>query len=376
MTLFGDTQPYNEDQLWYTVHDVMMEARETGSLFGVTLGDVVGDDLDILEQIVKLKSTMDTPWHYVYGNHDMDFDVPDRTLAAESWKRILGPRYYSYTVGKVHYVILDDVNYRGQGNGYETGIDEDQWEWFERDLELTPKDHALVVMQHIPVFDLPGLDRYVELTAPFASKVSFSAHWHSQRIQEIGEDHMHIVVGTVGGSWWQGELDEVGIPHSLMRDGTPRGYLLMDVDGNDFELTYKATRRPADYQMNLHAPNRIVKGESATLFANVFFGHEADQVEVSIGGSAFEVMEHIVAQDPYYLAIKQLEADEVLPATGRRLPNPIDCVHLWKYELPSSLEEGIYVAVVRWTDRFGRTFTARRVFEVYEAEQEVDGTNG
>lgn len=371
VTLFGDTQPYNEAQLWYTVHDVMMEAREAGSIFGVTLGDVVGDDLDILEQIVKLKRTMDAPWHYVYGNHDMDFDVPDRTLAAETWKRILGPRYYSYTIGKVHYVILDNIDYLGQGNGYRTGMDDDQWEWFERELSMVSHDHALVVMQHIPVFDLPGLERYIELTAPFAQKISFSAHWHSQRIQEIGDDHLHYVVGTISGSWWQGELDEFGIPHALMRDGTPRGYLLMDVDGTDLVLTYKVTRRPEDFQMTLHAPNRIARGEEATLYANVFLGHADDTVEVSLGGREFQPMEHSVERDPYYLALKSLEEEGVLPATGRRLPNPIDCVHLWRIEIPEDMEEGIYVAVVRWTDRHGRTFVARRVFEIYEPVEDT-----
>jgi len=51
----------------------------------------------------------------IMGNHDNDpYKVGD--FAAEApFKQIIGPTYYSINIGKVHYVILDDVQYINAG---------------------------------------------------------------------------------------------------------------------------------------------------------------------------------------------------------------------------------------------------------------------
>src|SRR5690625_6966209 len=79
-------------------------------------------------------------------------------------------------------------------------------------------------------------------------------------------------MGTVNGSWWAGYPDAYGIPHSLMRDGTPIGYGLLDINGKDWKLTYKVSRRLADFQMHIHAENEVPvdRLRNTEVYANVF----------------------------------------------------------------------------------------------------------
>ena len=62
---------------------------------------------------------LNAPVYNVIGNHDDAFEkanlvMKSNDLKADTvYKRHYGPTYYSYNRGKVHYVVLDDVEYRG-----------------------------------------------------------------------------------------------------------------------------------------------------------------------------------------------------------------------------------------------------------------------
>ena len=59
------------------------------------------------------------------------------------------------------------------------------------------------------------------------------------------------MLGTVSGSWWSGPFDPRGIPTTDQRDGTPNGYHVLEVDGVDMTVRYKAAGFPDDYQMRI-----------------------------------------------------------------------------------------------------------------------------
>ena len=57
----------------------------------------------------------------VIGNHDNDGATPpgDDTdfLSAQPWRKTVSPTFYSFNLGRVHYVVLDDIYYRNEDTG-------------------------------------------------------------------------------------------------------------------------------------------------------------------------------------------------------------------------------------------------------------------
>ncbi|MFW5697468.1 MAG: calcineurin-like phosphoesterase C-terminal domain-containing protein [Fimbriimonadaceae bacterium] len=373
--LFGDTQPYNKQEVWFTAHDAVTEVIGTDARFGVSLGDVVGDDLRLLMPLVRMKGQIGVPWHYIHGNHDMDFDADSDAMSDDSWTRLMGAPYYSFDEGKATFYVLENVDMNPEG-GYGSALNERQIEWLLNDLKNTPKNRLIVLTMHIPMTDLRNEERtaLMEALSEFDNSVSFAAHWHVMQHFFFGEDlgytkpggHQHLVTGTVCGSWWDGELDELGIPHTMMRDGGPRGYLYLSVDGTDYNLRYKPTRRPADYQMNIWFPSEIQQDaiDETEVVVNAFFGSEKCKVEMSLDGENWIEMERRDAIDPYYARLKALEAEGPLPATGNPLPGARETPHIWFGGLPTDVDRGTHTIRVRFTDMLGNVHHDQRIVEV------------
>lgn len=53
------------------------------------------------------------------------------TRPTPSTKAALGPTYYSFNLGRIHYIVLDDMVYKGS-NAYDTRIDDRQMEWLRQ----------------------------------------------------------------------------------------------------------------------------------------------------------------------------------------------------------------------------------------------------
>lgn len=122
---------------------------------------------------------------------------------------------------------------------------------------------------------------------------SISGHVHRQLNIFVGEEdgwngseaHHHLINATVCGSWWSGQIDEIGIPHSVMKDGAPNGYSEITFNGNQYSVAFKAARKPASYQMNIYAPNEVTTSslDTTKVLVNVFAGSEKSTVEMKIG---------------------------------------------------------------------------------------------
>ncbi|MCA9142701.1 MAG: metallophosphoesterase, partial [Planctomycetales bacterium] len=61
--LFGDPQPRNQQEVDYIAHDVVEELIGTDASFGVTLGDIVFDDLDVFVPLNKTVALIGIPWY-------------------------------------------------------------------------------------------------------------------------------------------------------------------------------------------------------------------------------------------------------------------------------------------------------------------------
>jgi hypothetical protein len=318
--LFGDPQPRNLKEVDFVAHDVVQELIGTDASFGVTLGDIAFDDLDVFEPQARVIAALGIPWYNVIGNHDLNYDAKNDRESDESFERVFGPAYYSFDHGPVHFLVLDDVEWLVDDNGsgrYQGGLGRRQMDFIRRDLALIPPDQLVVLLMHIPltgVRDRLDLFRLIE-QRPFCMSVSAHTHHHEHRYitHDDGwrgpQPHHHVVNVTVSGSWWSGARDERGIPHTTMADGAPNGYSIITFDGQKYRLRFKAAGRPADYQIQLHAPNAVKKSDESTvqITANVFNGSQNTKVQLCIDqGRAIE-MDQVSDIDPFY---EQIERDE------------------------------------------------------------------
>jgi len=406
LLLFGDTQPRDVKEVEYIAHDVIEEvvaAGAHGAALGVTLGDIVFNDLSVIEPLKKVVGLVGIPWYNVLGNHDMNFDADDDKYSDETFERHYGPSYYSFDHGPVHFVVLDDVIWLPDGaepaknaakakakpkqkqkqkGRYVGGLGEKQLEFLRNDLSATPKDQLVVLMMHIPLNTIQPQDREAvyRLLEERPRSLSLAAHTHTQTHRFLGEadgfrgaePHHLLVHATVCGSWWSGAPDETGIPHATMADGAPNGYSVITFDPGRYDIQFHAARRGPDYQMNIHAPEETTAdlAPAVDVVVNVFAGSERSTVEMRLGDSGpWRPMTRTHAEDPYFLDMKTLE-DGPTPPPGRKLPVPKKSPHVWKAKLAAEPPSpGTYFIHVRTTDMFGKTHADQRAIRITETAQ-------
>jgi hypothetical protein len=378
--LFADPQPTDQRDVDYVAHDVVEELIGTDASFGMTLGDIMNSDLSLFGSQNRTIALLGIPWYNVIGNHDLNYDAKNDQHSDETFERVFGPSCYSFDYGTVHFLVVDDVEWyfphEGGEGTYRGGLGERQFEFIRNDLAMIPEEQLVVVLMHIQVNrvwdgDRQKLFRLIE-QRPFCMSISGHAHRHEHLFiaQDDGwrgpEPHHHVVNVTVSGCWWKGGPDERGIPHAQMTDGTPNGYSIINFDGHEYTLDYKAAGRPADYQVAIHAPEVVsaAKAGETDVFVNVFNGSERSRVELQFGEhDAWTAMERSVRVDPGYKALYDAEMS-IKEKFWKELPEPGDSIHLWRAKLPSNPKPGTHLLTVRTTDMHGRTYVGRRIIRV------------
>ncbi|MDR2389108.1 MAG: calcineurin-like phosphoesterase C-terminal domain-containing protein [Tannerellaceae bacterium] len=384
--VFGDTQTYTEEEIAFLRNGIVAEAGKStsGVRFGITLGDLVGDALNLHQPYKETIRQIGLPWYNVMGNHDMNYDVKEDSLADENFELHFGPASYAFNYGRAHFIVLDDILYPHPltGQGYWGGLREDQWRFIENDLRHVPSDRLIVISMHIPLEDVEekgafrdsDRQRFYSLLDAYPQVLFLSAHTHIQVQNSFGKEQglnrdtpIHEYnAGTVCGDWYSGLLDENGIPVSTMRDGTPTGYALLRIDGNRYVIDYKVYGKPQSYQIGVYHPQVVPAGKStsAAIYANFFMGSKQDTVEYRIDNEVWTKMNRVDEPDPAYSrSVQDWDFVEHLPP-GRRPSNPVVCTHLWRGNIPTRLPAGMHRIEIRAKDRFGRLFTAESTCRV------------
>ncbi|MEQ8856251.1 calcineurin-like phosphoesterase family protein [Gimesia sp.] len=384
---FGDPQPRDQKEIDYIAHDVIEDLVGTDASFGVTLGDILFDDLSLFESQARGIALLGIPWYNVIGNHDINYDAPNDKLSDETFERAFGPSYYSFDYGTVHFIVLDDIEWivtdeskknKKKKGKYQGGLGKEQIEFVKNDLQQIPEDQLVVLMMHIPlvgVEDRQDLYRLIE-KRPFCMSISGHTHHHEHRFitKEDGwrgaKPHHHIINVTVSGSWWSGAPDERGIPHTMMADGAPNGYSIITFDGKEYNLDFRAAGRAAKYQMNIIAPEAVTvdKVAETNVMVNVFNGSEKSKVEMQIGESgSWAPMERIVTIDPSFKKLSETE-NGVEAKAYRDLPKAKNSTHLWQAKLPDGLKAGTHLLRIRTVEMDGDEHVAGRVIRITPAK--------
>jgi hypothetical protein len=110
-----------------------------------------------------------TPAWTVPGNHEIFGIEQHRSGVAAShplfgrkmYHHYLGPDYYSFTYGGVHFIGLNTID--NDGPSYYGHIDSLQLAWLERDLARIPATMPVVTFNHIPmVSSMEGFGGYTD----------------------------------------------------------------------------------------------------------------------------------------------------------------------------------------------------------------------
>jgi hypothetical protein len=383
--VFGDTQPYTIGEVDLLARDLIEPLIGNDVAFGMTLGDLVGDDLALFEPLNRAVARIGVPWFNTLGNHDMNFRAADDATSDETWERVFGPATYAFQVGRVHFVVLDDVIYEGWNEAesrrgrYRGGLTATQLDFVRNYLATVPERELIVLAMHIPLagpghLDVPERRELFEILSGHPHTFSLSSHTHMQYHRFFGPEdgydaarpHHHLNQASACGSWWLGAPDEHGVPHATMRDGAPNGYSILHFDGDAYRIEFRAAQRPAGHQMHVVAPDAVpvARAGSTEVLVNVFAGSERTAVEMRLGVTdTWRRLERVERPDPLYAALRRREAGSA-GRRGFKLPPAADSLHLWAGHLPDDPPIGTAVLEVRATDMFGQVHRAHRLIRI------------
>ena len=391
IVVFGDPQPYTEKEIDYFRRGIINEVKNTkkNAVFGISLGDLVGDNLSFHPHYKDAVKEIGLPWYNVMGNHDMNYEAKDDKLSDETFEANFGPNNYAFNYGNVHFLVLDDIIYPDprDSKGYQGGFREDQLQFIENDLKHVDKNKLIVLSFHIQLmaeeesdhFRKADRQRLFDILKPFPNILMMSAHTHKQSQLFYTKKHgwdgfkeLHEYnVGTTSGDWYSGTADAVGVPKSTMRDGTERGYSFIDFKDNEYKISYKVAGEKDDYQIAVYAP-KVVPYQtrtSARVYANFFLGSKKDKVEYRFDQGEWKAMDYTETFDPDYLYnLQNWDKSSELPI-GKRPSNPEMSRHLWSAPFSNKLPLGVHTVEIRATDQYNRVHTTSQTFEVKEGKK-------
>ena len=404
--LFADPQPQTQRELDYIRDDVVAELIDSEAAFGMTLGDILYDDLSMFPRYNALIAQIGIPWYNVPGNHELNFEADSDEHSLETFKKFFGPPYYAFEYADALFVVLDNIDYQGNGKadpgdvrgngGYEARISKRQLRWLEKELEFVDKDRLVFVATHAPLgseVTSSATDNrrgLFQLLSGRPNLYSVAGHTHTNNHLYFGEEDgfdgpgtfHHHVLATVSGSWWSGPFDERGIAISDQRDGTPNGYHILEVDSTDLVVRYKGAGKPADQQMRIRfdvthhqleangmrdfragqlLDGRMSQDElaAASIMVNLFDGGPKSQVSYRVNDGVYRPLERNLRKDPYMLEQFVRHASD-----KKSFVQATVSTHLFEADLDADLPPGVHTVTVRAADEFGRIHHGHAILEI------------
>lgn len=258
--IFADPQPRKRtaglDKVAYQsldcCDDMYRDMREYAaslsgrSIYGMGLGDIVHQDLTLLPGYRKGMATTGVTTYNVIGNHDHGHRFMEDALASKEYEAIMGPANYSFNLGGMHYLVVDNMISADPSTGKycdecATGLTDDIWEWVKNDLSFVSPDTPLMVCAHSPMMRLEsGKDRsgthladLKALIAKYPKAYVWAGHTHTTfNYVDTGAPTVEThTVSRVTGALWTNEF--------LGANGTPRGYVVFDYDNGKVSWKFK-----------------------------------------------------------------------------------------------------------------------------------------
>ncbi len=369
--------------------------------YAITLGDLTWDQYWYIQKYTPAdyKNTMTgycVPIFNSMGNHDNDPYVQGDFAGEAFFKAVLGPSYYSFNLGEVHYIILDDVAWINTGGAYGVVGDRDfrrnipdaQHEWLRNDLALIKdKSKPIVVCTHCQLHSNynekfenkealsgTGTADILDCFAGFEEVHIMTGHSHINATMQISDAIIEHNTAAVCECWWRSGFFS---NRSICKDGSPAGYGVFEVRGGDIEWYYKGigcerSEQFRTYDMNLvksiladyvsvlnnqtDSPRDTAGDDYAAVgsnavYINVFNYDPQWKIEVKEDGRPMSVS-RVYDRDPLHTLCYDIpRVHHGGPLTSSDASNRHSHMFAVKASTPSSTLE------IKVTDRFGNVYT-------------------
>lgn len=219
-------------------------------------------------------ATKQVQFFHTIGNHDHDMCKDGDFNTVVEYVKDIAPTYYSFNIGDVHYIVLDDIlctNVGGAASAkpertYESEVTDEQLKWLVKDLSYVSQTTPVIVTSHAPVYAKETKknvnDYYLNNSATLVSKfkgykVDFvTGHTHVlYNVDKSSEGIYEHNAGAVCASWWWSGYLTPGI--HICTDGAPGGYSVWDITGTDKKWRYKGTGRDENEQFRSYDLNNV-----------------------------------------------------------------------------------------------------------------------
>ena len=357
-------------KLHNTIYPDIVSLKESKSttedeFFAINLGDLVFNNMTKMDDYLNVIAESRVPMFHAIGNHDYDQTTfLESSLGRMHFEEYLTPSYYSFNIGKVHYVIVNDISFarKVHKQKYRLGLEYWHYKWLERDLKFVPKDHTIVICGHAQLFrhfgkkDPDGKKnlsyaRYSKLLSQYARVYSWSGHYHYNFGYDYANSNMEnlknitsiCVARACGG---------LHCNRDLYNDGTPNGYMVMEVDGEKIDWYYKSIGHDRNYQMRIYDPTRT-GGELVKVNIWNWSKDYWSNPEWWENGKKVGEMTHKFEKDIAFLEDHAIKGPHLYsPKSKHDTAKPYNAHGMFHIK-PS---EGVRSGEVRVTDNFGNTY--------------------
>lgn len=286
--------------------------------------------------------------YHVPGNHDNDEYATSDFDAEKPFKSIIGPTYYSFNVGGVHFVMLDNNYYVNNGAGPQIAGDhtikdmltDDQHAWIDKDLAmLTDKNATLVVCMHCPLSiysselkvqaSLDDYDRFIAHFTGFSDVHILSGHTHNSYTLQVKENVLEHNSGAICATWWWTGYN--GYPH-VCTDGTPGGYAVFDFkNGKLLNWDYHGILYDNDKKFRAYDANSVKEWVKSDSFKKLVDSHP-DRAADYDGLPENSVLLNVWGYDDKW-TVKATQNGKTIPVTHWYGKDPY---HTMCYDIPNA----------------------------------------
>ncbi|MCQ2136507.1 MAG: calcineurin-like phosphoesterase family protein [Bacteroidales bacterium] len=346
------------------------------------------------------------PMFCAMGNHDNDGATPYSTdtdfEASTLYRNVMGPTHYSFNLGQVHYVVLDNIVYKNSPGridsyegiagkrDYDVYVTAEQMEWLRADLAaVADKTTPVVVTMHSPVlyykgdeiltkFRIDGVmneDLCRDFTSAFKdfSQVHFvTGHVHknlpchgeddTSRFPDITNIIDHNITSACG-CWWQTHA-RGGL--ALAPDGAPAGFEVFPVDGKDIKWYFVSNDDGEDEQFRVFDMNGVRDYYKANGEMKAFLKHNPKRTDYADIEDNMVYINVWAWEKGWTISVK--ENGQPLEVVQKPTENPQFTV---SYHLPRSSwdDNGI---TDRWSEKFNVAQKTHNFFRVKASAPDTD----
>lgn len=353
MLFFGDIHLANRTndrkQFASFVSDVnSFLSTASGPVYAMTLGDMTWDQYwysnsyEFAQYLADVNGIKGLSIFHTIGNHDHDMNATGDWFTVVKYKKELCPNYYSFNVGNIHYVSIDNILCKNTAasttnpdvRDYSGKVAPEVIDWLKKDLSFVDKSMHIVATAHASIYSQTGgaaLDNASEFVSCFAGYDVDFVTGHSHKIWNVDKRASNKVyehnTGAVCATWWWAGYYTPDL--NIGQDGAPGGWRIARINGSEIDWQYKGTGRDANYQFRTYDRNKI--NITATEFApsaNDTYASEFNKLVSSCGwsgsSSANEVYINLWDYDPSWtISVTEKETGSTLQTSHLTAYDPL-----------------------------------------------------